>query len=62
MLAELRAEGVVTAVYLRGDGGGVISVVAAADRDQAATQLGRLPFVRDGRLTFDLVEVTELPR
>lgn len=60
MLAELRAEGMVTAVFKRVAGGGVYTFVEAASHDEAVRQLGRLPLVREGLLAFDLVEIAEL--
>ncbi|MEV4754522.1 hypothetical protein AB0J86_05295 [Micromonospora sp. NPDC049559] len=60
VLEQLRAGGTVKAVFKRVSGGGVISVVEAATVEEAVEQLERLPLVREGLLTFELTEVTEL--
>jgi hypothetical protein len=60
VVAQQRAEGFVKALYIRVDGGGVISVMEADSPDEAARQLARLPLVRHGLLTFALTEVEVL--
>jgi hypothetical protein len=60
VVAELRREGTLKAVYLRADGRGVFNVVEAASLAEATQQLARLPLVREGLLSFELTEVTQL--
>lgn len=60
MVAELRAEGVLTAAYLRTDGGGVFGILHVADLAEAKVQVARLPFVAHGFLEFEFAEIVSL--
>ena len=60
VLNELRAEGVVTAAYLRADGQGMVGIVQGTDLADVETHLGRLPFVANGLMAFDYAEVVPL--
>jgi muconolactone delta-isomerase len=60
VVAELRREGRLKAVYLRADGRGVFNLVEAANIAEATQQLARLPLLREGLLSFELTEVKEL--
>ncbi|HZR37619.1 MAG TPA: hypothetical protein VFA75_19765 [Nevskia sp.] len=60
VIAELRAEGILSAAYRRLDGGGVLGVVHCADLAEAKAQVARLPFVAHGFLEFEFAEVVPL--
>jgi hypothetical protein len=60
ILADLQDEGVVEHAYRRSQGPGVLFIVNAADAEDAHRQLGRLPFVGLGLLTFDLTPIYEI--
>jgi hypothetical protein len=60
VLTELRAEGLITSAYLRTDGQGLVGIVQGTDIAAVQTQLGRLPFVANGLMTFDYAEVIPL--
>jgi uncharacterized protein YciI len=60
VLADLREQGTIKTVFRRVDGSGVISILEAATHADAVEQLNRLPLVREGLLSVELVEVTEL--
>jgi uncharacterized protein YciI len=59
-LAELHAEGVVKNVFRLTDRPGVYIIVEANDVEDARKQLGRLPFVRNGLLFFEVEPVDKL--
>jgi hypothetical protein len=60
ILADLQGEGVVEHAYRRSQGPGVFLIVNASDLEDAQRQLGRLPFVALGLLTFDLTPINEM--
>jgi len=60
ILADLQGEGVVEHAYRRSQGPGVFLIVDANDLEDAQRQLGRLPFVALGLLTFDLTPINEM--
>jgi uncharacterized protein YciI len=60
VLNQLRAEGVVTAAYLRTDGQGLVGIVQGADLADVKAQVERLPFVANGLTAFDYAEVVPL--
>jgi hypothetical protein len=60
ILADLQGEGVVEHAYRRSEGPGVLLIVNAGDPEDAQRQLGRLPFVALGLLTFDLIPIYEI--
>jgi hypothetical protein len=60
VLAQLRQEGVVTAVYRQVPEGVIFSVMEATNRPAAIAHMARLPLVREGLLSFELFEVTAL--
>jgi muconolactone delta-isomerase len=60
VVAELRAEGVLTAAYRRADGGGVFGIFHVADLAEAKAQVARLPFVAHGFLEFEFAEIVSL--
>ncbi|MCV7431567.1 hypothetical protein [Mycolicibacterium bacteremicum] len=59
-LAELRAEGVISAAYRRCDGGGVIGIAHGTDLASVQANLARLPFVTHGFIAFTFAEVVPL--
>jgi hypothetical protein len=60
VLAELRELGVVREAFTPTGGHGVISFLEGPSLDEVRAQMGRLPFVANGLLTFDYTEVSEL--
>ncbi|MHA3024239.1 hypothetical protein ACXPWS_28690 [Mycobacterium sp. BMJ-28] len=60
ILKELRAEGVVVSAYLRTDGLGLVGIVQGANLADVRTNLGRLPFVANGLMAFEYVEIVPL--
>ncbi|BBX47208.1 hypothetical protein GCM10009641_14060 [Mycobacterium cookii] len=56
-LNELRAEGVVSAAYVRTDGQGLVGIVHGTDLDDVKAHLARLPFVAHGYMAFDYVPI-----
>jgi hypothetical protein len=60
ILADLKGEGVVEHAYRRSHGPGVFLIVNASNLEDAQRQLGRLPFVALGLLTFDLTPINEI--
>jgi hypothetical protein len=60
ILAELHAEGVVKDVFRLTDRPGVYLIVEANDVEDARKQLGRLPFVSNGLLFFEVEPVDKL--
>ena len=60
ILADLKGEGVVEHAYRRSQGPGVILIVNASALGDARQQLGRLPFVAQGLMTFDYTPVNEM--
>lgn len=60
ILADLQAEGVVEHAYRRSQGPGVFLIVSAGDLEDAERQMGRLPFVAQGFLTFDYTPMYEI--
>jgi uncharacterized protein YciI len=60
VVAELRAEGVLSAAYRRLDGGGVFGVLHCTDLAEAKEQVARLPFVAHGFLEFEFAEIVSL--
>jgi uncharacterized protein YciI len=59
-LAELHAEGVVKSVFRLTDRPGVYVIVEANDVEDARKQLGRLPFVSNRLLFFEVEPVEKL--
>ena len=60
ILADLQGEGVIEHAYRRSQAPGVLFIVNADDPEDAHRQLGRLPFVALGLLTFDLTPIYEI--
>ena len=60
VLKDLREEGIVREAFRRTSGHGVIGIFSAPSLEELRTQIGRLPFVALGFMTFDYTEVTEL--
>jgi muconolactone delta-isomerase len=60
VLAELRAEGVVREAFRRTGGPGVVGIFEGPSLGEVQAQIGRLPLVALGVLTFEYDEVTEL--
>jgi uncharacterized protein YciI len=60
VVAELRAEGVLSAPYRRTDGASVIGIVHGSDLAAVKAQVARLPFVAHGFLEFEYFEVVPL--
>jgi hypothetical protein len=56
----VRAEGVLSASYLRTDGAGVFGIAHGADLDAVKAQIARLPFVAHGFIEFEYVEIVPL--
>ncbi|MEV6995096.1 YciI family protein [Streptomyces sp. NPDC093228] len=57
---ELKAEGITLMAVRRVDRPGVYLVMQAENREAVQAALGRLPFVAEGLMTVDIVEVTRL--
>jgi hypothetical protein len=60
ILADLQGEGVVEHAYRRSQGPGVFLIVNASNLEDAKRRLGRLPFVAQGLMTFDLTPINEI--
>jgi uncharacterized protein YciI len=60
VLNELREQGIVKEAFRKTAGPGVIGILQAASLEEASAQMGRLPFVALGLMTFDYTELTEL--
>ena len=60
VLTELREQGLVREAFRKADGPGVIGILQAASLDEAQANMGRLPFVALGLLTFEYTELIEL--
>ncbi|MDT0469264.1 YciI family protein [Streptomyces gibsoniae] len=60
VLRELKADGIVLSAFRRHDGPGAFLVVEADSLQDAEAELGRLPYVANGLLTFDYVEISRL--
>jgi hypothetical protein len=60
VLTELREQGVVREAFTPTGGHGVIGIFEGPSLDAVQAQVGRLPFVANGLLTFEYTEVTEL--
>lgn len=60
VLNKLREEGIVREAFRRTAGHGVLGIFEAASLEELQAQLGRLPFVALGFMTFEYTEVTEL--
>jgi hypothetical protein len=60
ILADLKGEGVVEHAYRRSQGPGVFLIVNANALGDAQQQLGRLPFVAQGLMTFGYTPVNEM--
>jgi hypothetical protein len=59
-LNELRELGLVREAFRKTAGPGVIGILQAASLDEARAQMGMLPFVALGLMTFEYTELTEL--
>ena len=54
---ELAEEGFIEQVLLRADGGGGFMIVDAATADAAHERLATLPFMQEGLMSVELVEL-----
>jgi muconolactone delta-isomerase len=59
-VAELRAEGVLSAAYRRTDDAGVLGIAHGTDLAAVKAKLARLPFVAHGFVEFEYVEIVPL--
>ncbi|MEV6996018.1 muconolactone Delta-isomerase family protein [Streptomyces sp. NPDC093228] len=57
---ELKAQGTTLMVVRRVDRPGVFLIMQAESQEAVQEALGRLPFVAEGLMTLDIVEVTRL--
>jgi uncharacterized protein YciI len=60
VVAELQAEGILSAAYRKLDGSGVFGVVHCTDLAEAKAQVARLPFVAHEFLEFEFAEIVPL--
>jgi hypothetical protein len=60
VLTELREQGVVREAFTPTGGHGVIAIFEGPGLEEVQAQVGRLPFVANGLLTFEYTEVTDL--
>jgi hypothetical protein len=60
VVGELKAEGVVKAVYRRAAGPGVYLVIDGPSIDALRERMGTLPFVVEGLMTLDYDEIYEI--
>ena len=60
IVEQLKAEGVMKALYRRAAGPGVVIVLEGASRDAIREQMSTLPFVREGLMTLEYEEVYEI--
>jgi uncharacterized protein YciI len=60
VLSQLREQGLVREAFRKASGPGVVSILQAPTLEEAQAQMGRLPFVADGLLTFEYTELIEL--
>lgn len=57
-VAELREDGLIRDLFLKADRTGPILILNDVDAGMAEERLRSLPFVEEGLLTFDYVELT----
>jgi hypothetical protein len=57
---QLKAEGVIQAVYRRAAGPGVLLILAGASIDATRARLDALPFVSEGLMTLEYEEIYEI--
>lgn len=60
VIGELKAEGVMKAVYRRVAGPGVYLILEGSTADSVREQLDTLPFVVEGLMTLDYEEIYEI--
>jgi hypothetical protein len=60
IVEQLKAEGVIKALYRRAAGPGVVIVLEGASIDAIREQMSTLPFVREGLMTLDYEAVYEI--
>lgn len=61
VVAELTSEGILKSLYRKvSDAPGVFSIVEAKDLEDAYKQVGRLPFVANGLLEWQFVEIEQM--
>ena len=60
IVEQLKAEGVMKALYRRAAGPGVVIVLEGASMDAIREQMSTLPFVLQGLMTLDYEEVYEI--
>jgi hypothetical protein len=60
IVEQLKAEGVMKALYRRAAGPGVVIVLEGASIDAIREQMSTLPFVREGLMTLEYEEVNEI--
>ena len=60
IVEQLKAEGVMRALYRRAAGPGVVIVLEGASMDAIREQMSTLPFVREGLMTLKYEEVYEI--
>lgn len=59
-VGELREEGFVRDLFLKADETGPVLVLNDTDGTRARERLGTLPFVREGLVAFELIELNEV--
>jgi hypothetical protein len=60
VVEQLKAEGVMKALYRRAAGPGVVIVLEGASMDAIREQMSTLPFVREGLMTLEYEEFYEI--
>lgn len=60
-VAELRAQGVVQAVFLKADRTGPVLLLNDTTADRAREQLSTLPFVEHALVAFQFIELDDIP-
>ena len=57
VVGELRAAGVITAIYRRANGPGVYLILEGASVDAVQERMGSLPFVVEGLMSMEYDEI-----
>jgi hypothetical protein len=60
VVGELKAEGVIQAVYRRAAGPGVYLILEGSSIDRIQEQVDKLPFVVEGLMTLDYEEIYQI--
>jgi hypothetical protein len=60
-VAELRADGLIRDVFLKADRSGPILLLNDTSAEKASEQLASLPFVEQSLVTFEYIELNDMP-